>query len=323
MKHMQWRRRRLINAGLGMAVTGAAGLSRIARAATFPSRTIEFMVPFGPGGTFDGFVREFSTLMTGILDVSVVAVNQPGGGGTEAIFEIFGDKPDGYTISMIDMPGVLLHQKQLRMPLETLTWLGNLGRDGYGLAVSTHSMFRSVDDLHARAKQRPISFAVTGLDSSYVATKIFAASLGLNATFVTGYKSSASSSVAVARGDVDAVVYSLATLRKMEKAGLLKLIFVFEAHSPIPGIQDATAVGQPDLGQIFQWRPVVAPPGLASARATKLTATLLEAANSQKAKDWAARLGTDLYPLGQADTLKMLKTQQALVQKYHKAILAE
>lgn len=318
---MRYRRRHLFGAGLGITVGSALGLPRAARAEVFPDRTIQLMVPFAPGGLFDGYAREFSTLTSGILRADVITVNQPGGGGSEAIFELFNDKPDGYTISMIDIPGTLLHQKQLGLPLEKLTWICNLGRDGYGLAVGTHGNFKSLDDLRALAKQRPVKFAVTGLDSSYVATKIFAASLQLDATFVTGYKSSANSSVAVARGDVDAVIYSLGTLHKMEEAGLLKLIFVFESHSSIPGVPDATTVGQPDLGEVFQWRPVVGPPGLDLAKATKLTDAFLAAAKLPQAQAWATTLSTNLYPLGQVDTLKALEAQQALVQKYHKAIL--
>jgi hypothetical protein len=47
----------------------------------------------------------------------------------------------------------------------------------------------------------------------------------------------------------------------------------------------------------------------------------LQAAKSPAAESWAKRIGSDLYPLGQAETLKMLQTQQDRVKKYHHAIL--
>jgi tripartite-type tricarboxylate transporter receptor subunit TctC len=126
--------------------------------------------------------------------------------------------------------------------------------------------------------------------------------------------------VAVTRGDVDAVVHSLATLKQLEASGLAKILFVFQEKSPIPGVEDATSINKPDLGQIFQWRPVVGPAGLPPQVVATLSAALVKAASSPDAASWAAGLGTTLYPLDQAQTMAMVKTQRALIDKFSAAL---
>lgn len=308
----------------GTAAVGAGisfGISRPALAASFPDHPMTFIIPYGPGGSFDAYGRQFSELLHRSLKVNVEPTNMPGAAGKEAIFELYHDRPDGYNISMINVPGILLGKAQHGFDVSKLTWLANLGRDSYGLAVGAKTGIKTVADLKAFSAKRPIKFSSTGAGSTdYFATKILAAALGLRIEIVTGYKGSLNSAVAVARGDVDAVVHSLATLEKTQAAGLVRLIFVFQKKSPIAGVEDATAINQPDLGNIFQWRPVVAPPKLPAAIAATLSRALVAAAKSPAAAKWAAKIHTTLEPLDQQQTLAMLGVQQTLVNKWRKVL---
>lgn len=277
------------------------------------------MIPYGPGGSFDSYVREFSVLLPKFLPhpVNVEPINVPGAAGQEAIFQLYHDTPDGSYISLINVPGILLQKHHAGFDLHKLTWLANLGRDSYGLAVSAKSGINSIADLQVASAKKPIIFSSTGKGSTdYFATKVLAASLGLRVKFVTGYKGSVNSAVAVARGDVEAVVHSLATLENMQTSGLVKVIFVFQDKSPIPGVEDATSINKPDLGKIFQWRPVVGPPGMPADIAGVLSSALVAAAKSPTAQAWAAKIQTMLDPLDQRQTLAMLKSQEALVGRW-------
>ena len=314
--------RRQVVAG---AVTFGAvciGLGR-AKAANYPSQTINFMIPYGPGGSFDSYGREFSVLLQKNLpgQVNVEPINTPGAAGKEAIFQLLQDPPDGYNISLINIPGILMSKQSGNLQLDKLTWIANLGRDSYGLAVAKNSQVKTVADLQALGAKRALKFSSTGAGSTdYFATKVFAASLGFKVSLVSGYNDSPNSVVAVTRGDVDAVVHSLATLKQLEASGLVKILFVFQEKSPIPGVENATSLNKPDLGQIFQWRPVVGPAGLPPDVVATLSSALVKAAQSPAAASWAAGLGTTLYPLDQADTLAMVQTQQALIEKWHFAL---
>jgi tripartite-type tricarboxylate transporter receptor subunit TctC len=311
-------RRKLFPVATAFGVGGFLGF-HTAKAASYPSQTINFIIPYGPGGSFDSYGREFSVLLQKYLPshVNVEPINTPGAAGKEAIFQLLQDPADGYNISLINIPGILMSKKAGNIDLGKLTWIANLGRDSYGLAVAKDGPVNNVADLQALSAKRPLKFSSTGSGSTdYFATKVFAASLGLKVSLVSGYNDSPNSVVAVARGDVDAVVHSLATLKQLEASGLAKIIFVFQEKSPIPGVEDATSVGKPDLGEIFQWRPIVGPPNLPPDVVSTLSTALVAAAKDPGTASWAAGLGTTLYPLDQADTLAMIKTQRTLVAKW-------
>ncbi len=301
---------------LGVATLASLGNLARAGSAAMLTRPISFVIPFGPGGSFDSYGREFSELLTKSLNINVEPINQPGGGGTLAIFDLFQSPADGSAISLIDVPGIFLRETQLRKSVVDLTWVANLGRDAFGLAVGINSPVSSLAELKALSARRPISFATTGIDSAYVATKVFIASLGLRARFISGFKGSSDASVAARRGDVDAVVYSLSTILQMQKAGLLRPVFVFQEDSSIPGVEDARAVNQPDLGKFFAWRPVVAPPGLPEGITSTLSAAFVEAAKSSAAQDWAKKSQTTLHPLDHQATLNMIAEQTTLIAKW-------
>ena len=303
---------------LALAAAGAAGVGR-AHAAGYPDQVINFIIPYGPGGSFDSYGRKFAQLLQQGLPShpNVEPINVPGAAGNKAIFQLLQDPPDGYNISLINAPGIFMSRKGASMDLGKLTWIANLGRDSYGLAVAKDGSIHKVADLQALSAKRPVKFASTGAGSTdFFATKAFADSLGLRTTMVSGYSDSPNSVVAVARGDVDAVVHSLATLKQMETSGLAKILFLFQDKSPLPGVEDATSIGKPDLGAIYQWRPIVGPPNLPPEIVSTLSGALVAAARSPEAQKWAAGLGTELFPLDQAGTLAMVRTQQAMVAKW-------
>jgi tripartite-type tricarboxylate transporter receptor subunit TctC len=310
--------------GRRQSMAGAALLAALpgrSFAADYPSQPINFLIPYGPGGTFDSYAREFSKLIQAKLTPStnVEPVNQPGAAGKEAIFTILNSPPDGYNISMIAIPGLIqsTFNKKNNFDIDKLTWLATLGRDPYGIAVGKNSPIKNVADLKKISAERPISFGSTGPGSTdYVATHIFANIVGLRLKEVGGYNGAVDTSVGVARGDIDCVVHSLSGLVQMAAANLVRVIFTFQEKSSIPGVDDASTIGNADLGKIYQWFPAVAPPNLPQPISSKLSDALFTAAKSPEAKAWAKSIKTSLHPLDQAGTLQMLQEQTALVTKW-------
>src|SRR5258708_11440363 len=82
----------------------AAGLLRPAIPAeaehAYPSRRIQMMVPFPPGGVADITGRPVAYVMGRLLKQSVVVVNKAGAGGSVGAAQAARAAPDGYTILM-------------------------------------------------------------------------------------------------------------------------------------------------------------------------------------------------------------------------------
>jgi tripartite-type tricarboxylate transporter receptor subunit TctC len=88
-------RRRLLTAG---ALTLAA--PAVARADSFPSKPIRWVIPFAPGGNYDVTSRIVADPMSRDLNQTVLIDNRPGAGGVVGLEAAVTAPADGYTLVM-------------------------------------------------------------------------------------------------------------------------------------------------------------------------------------------------------------------------------
>src|SRR3954468_4254247 len=69
-----------------------------AQPAAYPSKAIRVVIPFPPGGGFDGIARPFIEKLTPLLGQPVVLDYRPGAGGNIGIEHAAHAAPDGYTL---------------------------------------------------------------------------------------------------------------------------------------------------------------------------------------------------------------------------------
>jgi tripartite-type tricarboxylate transporter receptor subunit TctC len=98
MDAMKLPRRRFLHLAASAAALPAA--SRLARAQTYPSRSITLIVPFAPGGGTDVAARIVGEHMARTLGQQIVVQNIAGAGGTTGSARVMRSDPDGYTILM-------------------------------------------------------------------------------------------------------------------------------------------------------------------------------------------------------------------------------
>ena len=101
--------RRALCAGLAAACMALPALAQAQTQgeAPYPSRNIEMIVAYGPGGGTDLVARLLARHLEKKLGGSVVVLNRPGAGGGIGFGELARAKPDGYTIGFINTPNVL------------------------------------------------------------------------------------------------------------------------------------------------------------------------------------------------------------------------
>src|SRR5262245_29451869 len=83
-----------------LTVAFAPDVSRIAVAQSYPSRPINVIVSFPPGGNTDIMARALQNEMSKALSQTVVIINKPGAAGTLGVIELSRAAPDGYTIAL-------------------------------------------------------------------------------------------------------------------------------------------------------------------------------------------------------------------------------
>lgn len=282
---------------LASACVGAPMLLKASRAASaqtnYPARNIDFIVPYAPGGSVDAYVRVVSPVLEKYLPhpVSVVPMNVAGGGGAKGVVQVYRARPDGYTIGVCNIPGAFILQQLQNSnayDLAQMSWIGVVGApDHYVIAVGADSPLKSFDDLKALSAQREVRFSVTGPEGTgYAATVIGAQLLGIRTRLITGYRGSADYIIAAIRGDSDAVVAGLPNAVRFAASGDVRILATFERETSLPGIPDATALGQPDLDQITIERPVGGPPGLPAEIQNILAGAFAQALNDPAVLQW-------------------------------------
>jgi tripartite-type tricarboxylate transporter receptor subunit TctC len=143
----------------------------LAAADPFPSRPIQVIVPFPPGGVADLVARPFSAALEPVLNQPVAVVNKSGAGGAVGMQAAAVAKPDGYTLmvalsSISHMPIVdeifgrpPTYNRQDFIPICLLT------ADPCIFVVKNEKPWKTVADFVADAKQRPneIKYSSSGV----------------------------------------------------------------------------------------------------------------------------------------------------------------
>ena len=85
---------------LGVAISVLTALSSpaLAQPAAYPTRNVEIIVPYGPGGSTDIVARIVAQKLQDRFGQTVVVLNRPGASGTIGIGAAMRAAPDGYTL---------------------------------------------------------------------------------------------------------------------------------------------------------------------------------------------------------------------------------
>ena len=299
-----------------------AGCSLRQKDGPYPSRDIEFIIPTGAGGGADMYARLIGTAMEPALpqSVNVIPRNVASGGGGKGVVELFNAAPDGYTIGILNIPGIFVLQQRRHLPFDftKFTWLGSFTTgEQYGMAVGWDSPIRDFDDLRRLSRQRELTFASTGPEGmGYTATQIATRILGLPHRVVTGYRGSSDYVVAAMRGDTDAVVAAITTLHRLQKGKVVRVIAAFGDEPDPTGAPNALDLHHPELAELRGDRVVAGPPGLPDDCKAILSQALTHAWTSKALLAWADSLGETIAPRTADETAAMIGRRKAFLEAW-------
>ncbi len=270
-------RRSLLIAGSTLAVA-----PRLAFAQAFPSRPVEFIVPWGPGGGADQLARRMAKLLEPELKVSMPILNVPGATGNTGMAKLLSSPPDGHSIALFigDTLGTLAGGKG-RYKLSDLVPLGVMIRQPTGLFVKMDSKWKTFDDLLADSKKGEIKAGITGFgspDEMHVNKFNDKGSKFRSVPFAQPGERYAS----ILGGHADVLVEQAGDVRSFLESKQMRPI-VFFAEKPQVGYEDIPLASKYGVAfAISQFRSVVARAGTDPAHVKALSAAMDKCARSDE-----------------------------------------
>ena len=145
--------------------------TRRAVAETYPERPIRLIVPFPPGGAFDGLGRPWADQIKPLLG-TVVVENIGGAGASMGAAAVARARPDGYTLllggTLPHVNEALLKSKPLYDPIKDLDPIMRIAVGQLAIAVHPSLPVKTLAELVAHAKANPgkVSYGHAGIGST-------------------------------------------------------------------------------------------------------------------------------------------------------------
>lgn len=205
---MNRRKNRPVFSLLAVGLFLSLGVS--AWAAEFPTKPINLIIPYPPGGSADLTMRGLANAAKKHLGQPIICENKAGGGGTVGPSLVVTRPPDGYALGLITAsPTIAYHMGKLNFnPVEDLTHISRYGAYLYGLVVRSDSPWKTIQEFIQYSKQNPqkVSFGSPGMGTPpHLAMEELAILAGGVQWVHVPYKGVAESNAALLGGHVDAV----------------------------------------------------------------------------------------------------------------------
>ncbi|MBC5763258.1 tripartite tricarboxylate transporter substrate binding protein [Ramlibacter albus] len=308
-------RRCLLAAGLALV----AATSAIAQGA-YPSKPINMIVPFPPGGLADIVGRPVAEAMARDLGQPVVIENKPGAGGGIGMGLAAKAPPDGYTVLLsLSSFSVIPEADAIvgRAPMYAINALKPIARftaDPTVLAVRADAPWKTVKEFVEYAKANPgkINYGSSGnYGTMHVPMEILAQQAGIKLTHVP-YTGAGPAVVALLGGQIDAISSGPATVLQQVKAGKLRVLAHW-GNAKLQTLPDVPSLHEAGYNAEYaQWSGLFVPAATPEPIVQRLRAAARAAANDPKVKEVILNAGS---PVLYQDTPDFEKYVQADVRR--------
>jgi tripartite-type tricarboxylate transporter receptor subunit TctC len=242
---MKLPRRQFLHLAAGAAALPA--VSRIARAQSYPTRSIRMIVGLAAGGGTDIAARLFAQWLSDRLGKPFIVENHPGAGGNVAAETVVRSPPDGYTLLVCGVNNAVnetLYDNLSFNFINDIAPVAGLTRVPYVLEVNPSFPAKTVPEFIAYAKANPgkVSMGSAGTGTgTHVAGELFKIMTGINMVHVP-YRSAGPALADLLGGQVQVVFGGAPESMEFIRAGKLRALAVTTA-TRLAALPDVPTVG--------------------------------------------------------------------------------
>lgn len=306
-----------IIAGLAL---GAMPMAAIAQ--DYPSRPIEIVVPFSPGGSTDLSARILAEGLQRKLGVPVRVNNLTGGQTLPAVEHVRNAAPDGYKLLLDGQSQtVLLEQVVPDLPFDIMdrTFIAETVLLNNVMYVRPDSRFEKLGDVAEALRSDPASVSWgslggTGLSDTGFLRLFKEAGANKDDTREVVFSGGAEVVVQVAGNHVDLGISSPTSLKPYVEAGQLRALTVLGKSRNVlyPDTPTSEEDGLPDVTAI-QWNGISGPPGMDPEVVTILHGAVQELLADKEFVAQLTNIGLDPYPSEIGDMEKLVAAEREQV----------
>lgn len=285
----------------------------------FPSKPIEIIVPFAPGGALDIGARIIAEPLSRELKTPVIVNNKAGGGGLVGASAFANAKPDGYTIlcgSAAMLSSALFADTHSFDPRKDFQPLGYIGATPISVLVAKNSPFKTFDELLQYAKKNPgkLQGGVSGLGGE--AHIMFMSILNDTKmdTKMIPYNGQGPITTALLGGHIDWEAASLGFNMPYIRSGEMRSLLLTSRHPDVPGVPAGPDIGLP-AASVNMWMGFLANSKIPKPVSDRLVSAIKVVSGSPSVKDSLAKVGWVVSYKDPQDFSKFINSQWDLFVK--------
>ncbi len=284
-------------AGVALA---AAALCGPAQAQGYPSKPVNIVVPFAPGGATDIMTRLLAERLSKRLGQPVIVENKPGAGTMIASEYVAKAPADGHTVLMAASSlGIApsLYSKVNYDPVKSFAPISLVASVVHVLEVHPSVPVKSVGELITWLKANPgkANYGSVGAGTStHLESELFNTMAGVKMVHVP-YKGSAPALTDLVGGSLQVMFDAWASSGPFVKDGKTRLLAVTTAQRSriLPDVPTVAESGLPGY-EAMPWLGLLAPAGTPDAVVRKFHDELIEVLKEQPVQEKFHSLGLDI-----------------------------
>ena len=302
---------------LAAALTLMISANAAVAADEYPTKPINFLIPFGAGGSADLMGRALAKGTEGVLGQSIVAINRPGAGGGIMYTALKNSAADGYTVGW-NSTSILTSTNIGNVPFKytAFSQVCRIGFTGMPLVVRTDSPWKTFQEFIAYAKKNPgkikIGNAGTGSGTHLTAVLMEKTTQVQVVHVPLGAKRRVPSLLG---GEVEAICVPLPEAAPQVKGGKFRILAMSteERDPTYKDVPTMKELGYPAVMELF--RGISVPAGTPAAITAKLEAAFKQGAQDPDFVKLAKSKGFNVSFMGHAEFEKYIAVQNENVAK--------
>lgn len=301
-----------------LTMLALALMAIFSNAQQFPSKPINLVVPFVPGGGTDSIARDIAKLLSEKLDQPVIVENKGGGGGALGANYVAKAPADGHTLLFATSTFVTNASLDDGLPFDADKDFAPVALIGKGpiLIVSTKKLgLKTLQEFLAYARKNPqdINFCSAGNGSiNHLSGELFKAKTGISMTHIP-YKGSGPATIDLIAGRTQIFFSTVPTILPFIKQQSVDLLAV-TGHKRLalfPATPSTDEAGIKDL-DVSTWWGILAPSGTPKAVVDKLNTSINEVSSKDLIKDRFTSEGANVQ-LGTAQEFQQTLRKELLM----------